>query len=186
MPTIAIKRYPNRKLYNTIDKQYITLEGIGELIQHGNDVQVIDHASGEDLTALTLSQVILEQEKKRVGFLPRAVLTGLIQAGGSTLDSVRRTLVSPLDLARHADEEIERRIGFLIERGEMSEAEGRLLTTRLINVREHSETAVTFDNAITRFLHQRGVPTRRDVEKLAKQLDALADSVAEIGGQQKR
>jgi polyhydroxyalkanoate synthesis regulator protein len=47
MPTIVIKRYPNRKLYNTLDKQYITLEGVGELIQKGNDVHVVDNATGE-------------------------------------------------------------------------------------------------------------------------------------------
>ena len=50
-----IKRYPNRKLYDTEAKQYVTLEQIAELIRSGKDVQVIDHESGEDLTALTLS-----------------------------------------------------------------------------------------------------------------------------------
>ncbi|MGD8735253.1 MAG: polyhydroxyalkanoate synthesis regulator DNA-binding domain-containing protein, partial [Anaerolineae bacterium] len=52
-----IKRYPNRKLYDTEAKQYITLEGIAALIRQGNEVQVIDHATGEDLTALTLTQI---------------------------------------------------------------------------------------------------------------------------------
>ena len=81
-----IKRYPNRKLYNTASKRYITLEGIAKLIRRGQEVQVVDHVTGDDLTALTLSQVIFEQEKKRGDFLPRSVLTGLIQAGGETLD----------------------------------------------------------------------------------------------------
>ena len=78
----VIKRYPNRKLYDTEAKGYITLEQIGELIRDGQDIQVVDHATGEDLTALTLTQVILEQERKRSGSLPQTVLTGLIQAGG--------------------------------------------------------------------------------------------------------
>jgi len=66
----VIKRYPNRKLYDTQAKQYITLDRIAELIREGTDIQVIDHASGEDITALTLSQVIFEQEKRQSGFYP--------------------------------------------------------------------------------------------------------------------
>ena len=77
-----IKRYPNRKLYDTEDKMYVTLNGIAELIRDGHDVQVVDHTSGEDLTAVTLTQIIFEQEKRQSGFLPRSVLTGLVQAGG--------------------------------------------------------------------------------------------------------
>ena len=64
MPTI-IKRYPNRKLYNTETKRYITLDGISTLIKQSNEVQVLDHTTGEDLTTLTLTQIIFEQEKTR-------------------------------------------------------------------------------------------------------------------------
>ncbi|MGD8806379.1 MAG: polyhydroxyalkanoate synthesis regulator DNA-binding domain-containing protein, partial [Chloroflexota bacterium] len=60
---ILIKRYPNRKLYNTEAKQYVTLEGIAELIRQGQEVQITDHQTGEDLTAVTLTQIIFEQEK---------------------------------------------------------------------------------------------------------------------------
>jgi polyhydroxyalkanoate synthesis repressor PhaR len=91
----VIKRYPNRKLYDTEAKQYVTLEAIAALIRQGEEIQVVDHTTGEDLTAITLSQIIFEQEKKLSGFLPQAVLTGLIQAGGDTLSALRRTLASP-------------------------------------------------------------------------------------------
>ena len=103
---MIVKRYPNRKLYNTESKQYITLEGIAELIRAGDEVQILDHVTGEDLTAVTLTQIIFEQEKKQSGFLPRSVLTGLVQAGGETLGSLRRTLASPLDLFHQVDQEI--------------------------------------------------------------------------------
>ncbi len=66
---VVIKRYPNRKLYDTIAKQYITLDGVAELVRQGSEIKVVDHASGEDLTAFTLTQIILEQEKKRMGYL---------------------------------------------------------------------------------------------------------------------
>ena len=53
---LVIKRYPNRKLYDTEAKRYITLDGIAELIRQGAEVRVIDHTTDEDLTAVTLTQ----------------------------------------------------------------------------------------------------------------------------------
>ncbi|MCB0135660.1 MAG: polyhydroxyalkanoate synthesis regulator DNA-binding domain-containing protein, partial [Caldilineaceae bacterium] len=67
----VIKRYPNRKLYDTESKRYVTLEHIAQMIQQGEDVIVTDHESGEDLTNLTLSQIIFEQEKKGSGLMSR-------------------------------------------------------------------------------------------------------------------
>jgi polyhydroxyalkanoate synthesis regulator protein len=64
---IIIKRYPNRKLYNTEAKQYITLEGVADLIRQGAEIQVVDHASGEDLTAVTLTQIILSRKRSKAG-----------------------------------------------------------------------------------------------------------------------
>src|SRR5262245_26407093 len=92
-----IKRYPNRKLYDTAARRYITLEQITELIRQGEDIQVIDHESGEELTNTVLTQIILEQEKKQNGFLPRSLLTGLIRMGGDTLGQVRHSLQEGLE-----------------------------------------------------------------------------------------
>ncbi len=61
----VIKRYPNRKLYDTEGKQYISLERIAGLIRGGEDIHVVDHATHEDLTTVTLTQVIFEQEKRQ-------------------------------------------------------------------------------------------------------------------------
>ncbi len=79
--TIIIKRYQNRKLYDTSAKRYITQEGIAELIRLGNDVQIIDNVTEEDLTNVTLMQIIMEKEKKKSGFLPLSILVSLIQVG---------------------------------------------------------------------------------------------------------
>lgn len=94
----VIKRYPNRKLYDTEAKRYVTLEHIAALIQANQDVLVIDHETGEDLTTLTLSQIIFEQEKKGSGLLSRSLLTNLIRTGGDTWEQVRRALIAPLHI----------------------------------------------------------------------------------------
>jgi polyhydroxyalkanoate synthesis repressor PhaR len=176
-----IKRYPNRKLYDTGAKQYITLDGIALLIREEQEVKVVDHATGEDLTALTLSQVIFEQEKKRRGFLPQSVLTGLIQAGGETMGTLRRALAAPLDLARQVDEEIERRLQYLIGRGELAAEEGRRLRDQLTayhHVRpvEPAPTEQDLEAALAR----RDVPTRDDLQSVLEQLETLAAKLDRI------
>ena len=177
----VIKRYPNRKLYDTEAKGYITLEQIGELIRDGQDIQVVDHATGEDLTALTLTQVILEQERKRSGFLPQTVLTGLIQAGGERLSILRRALASPLELAHHVDEEIERRLQSLVSRGELAAEESRRLRDKLLGQGYHPlEVRPPSEQALERALNKRGVPTQDDLQQILEQLEALAASLDQV------
>ena len=59
----VIKRYSNRKLYDTQESRYVTLEEIEEMIRAGKEISVVDAASGEDLTSVTLTQIILENER---------------------------------------------------------------------------------------------------------------------------
>jgi polyhydroxyalkanoate synthesis repressor PhaR len=177
----VIKRYPNRKLYDTEAKQYITLDGIAALIRQGQEVSVIDHATGEDLTALTLTQVILEQEKKRSGFLPQTVLAGLIQAGGERLSTLRHTLASPLELAHHVDEEIERRLQTLISRGELASEEALHLRDKLLGQDTRSSDLASLDEEeLKRILDERGVPTHDDMEQILDQLETLAAKLGEL------
>ena len=178
---LVIKRYPNRKLYDTEAKQYVTLVQIASLIREGQDVQVVDHATGEDLTALTLTQVILEQERRLSGFLPQTVLTGLIQAGGETLSTLRRALASPLELAHHVDEEIERRLQSLVSRGDLAAEESRRLRDKLLGQGYRpSESSPISEQALERALQKRGVPTQDDLQQLVEQLETLAASLDQL------
>jgi polyhydroxyalkanoate synthesis repressor PhaR len=175
-----IKRYPNRKLYDTEDKRYVTLNGIAELIRAGHEVQVIDHATGEDLTAVTLTQIIFEQEKQQAGFLPRSVLTGLIQAGGERLSTLRRTLASPLDLFHHVDEEIEERLRVLIQRGELAEDEAMSLRDMLLSQgqqRRQRYLSRLNEDELARLLAEHGVPSRAEVEELEMRLELLMEKL---------
>ncbi|MBN1886347.1 MAG: hypothetical protein JW850_00090 [Thermoflexales bacterium] len=170
---LSIKRYPNRKLYDTEAKRYITLEEIAVLVRQGQQVQVLDHATGEDLTALTLTQIIFEQEKKQHGLLPQAVLTALVKAGDDTLDVLQQAMLSSLGFMRSVDGEIEWRVHTLISQGELAEGEGRRLLDRLLALdgrRYWSPSERELEEALAR----RGVPTRQALQALSAQLDALA------------
>lgn len=174
----VIKRYPNRKLYDTEAKRYITLDGIAELIREGAEVQVVDHTTDEDLTAVTLTQIIFEQEKRNSGFLPKSVLTGLVRAGGDTLNTLRRNLNSPLELLKHVDEEIEKRLQALVERGEMAKDEAIGLSEKLLAAgREKGKEMIPGQQRLERLLSVRGVPSREEVEELTSQIETLSAKI---------
>lgn len=174
----VIKRYPNRKLYDTEAKRYITLDGIAELIRDGAEVQVVDHTTDEDLTAVTLTQIIFEQEKRNSGFLPKSVLTGLVRAGGDTLNTLRRNLNSPLELLKHVDEEIEKRLQTLVEQGEMAREDAITLSEKLIAAgHEKSKELFSGQQRLERLLNVRGVPSREEVEELTSQIESLSAKI---------
>lgn len=79
--TKIIKRYSNRKLYDTERSTYITLDEIQEMVKNGEDIRIIDNKSKEDLTNVTLAQIIFEQEKSHKRLLPLSALRSIIQSG---------------------------------------------------------------------------------------------------------
>lgn len=178
----VIKRYPNRKLYNTEDKQYITLGEIAELIRQGKEIKVIDNATGEDLTALTLSQIIFEQEKKHRGFLPHSVLTGLIQTGGDRLIALQNSFLSSFSSLYQVDEEIKSRIEILVSRGELAEREGKQLLNKLLSLSKPWPAGrnTPIEAYIEEFLTRKDLPSKNDLDQLVLQLDDLNSKLDRI------
>jgi polyhydroxyalkanoate synthesis repressor PhaR len=74
-----IKRYSNRKLYDTEESRYVTLDEIGEMVKQGVEVKIIDNRSKDDLTSVTLAQIIFEEEKKK-SQMPLSLLRDIIRA----------------------------------------------------------------------------------------------------------
>lgn len=78
---VIIKKYSNRRLYDSTNKKYVTLDDIGALIREGNEVKVIDSQSGADISKVILIQVVLESEKNKEDILPVSFLHMLIKYG---------------------------------------------------------------------------------------------------------
>ena len=104
----VIKRYSNRKLYDTQESRYVTLEEIEEMIRGGREISVVDAASGEDLTSVTLTQIILENERTRRASLPSAFLHQLIKHGESWQDFVQKSMRSSFEGVVSSQRDMER------------------------------------------------------------------------------
>ncbi len=87
-PDIIIKKYANRRLYDTSTSQYVTLDHLRELVKQGLHFQVIDAKSGEDLTHGVLAQIIFEEESRGANLLPVDFLRQLIGFYGDSLQNV--------------------------------------------------------------------------------------------------
>ena len=85
---IVIKKYANRRLYDTSASAYVTLEHLSELTRQGKEFIVQDAKSGEDLTRAVLAQIIFEQENKKEGVLPVSFLRQLIQFYGDNFQTM--------------------------------------------------------------------------------------------------
>jgi polyhydroxyalkanoate synthesis repressor PhaR len=179
-----IKRYANRKLYDTESKRYITLDGIAEMIRQQQDVKVVDHETGEDITALTQAQIIFEQERKLRTGIPRTVFTNLIQTSSDTISQVWHVLIPPDEMKKTVDAEIEKRVQALMKAGQLSDDDGlRLLDLLLTSPAPEPETTKPDRAAplsgLEKFIKQRA-PSQEQMEQLTRQVEALTAEVERL------
>ena len=93
---ITIKKYANRRLYNTGTSTYVTLEDLADMVKNGDDFTVVDAKSGDDITRTVLTQIIFEQENKGQNLLPITFLRQLIRFYG---DSIQNLIPTYLDFS---------------------------------------------------------------------------------------
>ena len=85
---VVVKKYANRRLYNTESSSYVTLEDLAQMVRNGRDFVVYDAKSGEDITRSVLTQIIVEEESKGSNLLPEGFLRQLIGFYGGSLQTV--------------------------------------------------------------------------------------------------
>ena len=169
--TILIKRYANRKLYNTQTSRYITLKGISELIEENEDVRVIDNETGEDITSVALSQILVDSEREGRA-VSRSLLSGLLQRGGDVLYGAIRRGVGD---ASEGLGELQRNVRRLVRTGE---TDGRKLSDWIAFATPDFDHVV--QNAVERVFKLLDLPRRTDIEALNKNLQRVADALEHI------
>jgi polyhydroxyalkanoate synthesis repressor PhaR len=104
-----IKKYANRKLYDTIDKQYISMEQLADLVRSGETVNILDNQTGEDITVQILSQLLAKDKRSNDSEMLSDILSEMIRRGSTTIaDYARRYTTRLQGAVSTAEEEIER------------------------------------------------------------------------------
>ena len=109
----VIKRYTNRKLYDTVESRYVTLDEIAEMVKQGVEVKIVDNRTKEDLTSVTLAQIVFEEEKKTTR-MPLSVLREIIRRPGEQITEFMKREVTPR--VTSIREEAESRLDKLLRR----------------------------------------------------------------------
>jgi polyhydroxyalkanoate synthesis repressor PhaR len=161
-----IKRYANRKLYDTRTKRYLTLDEVAVLVRAGEDVRVEDADSGADLTGHVLSKIIAEGSKKGGSSLvPQKMLVDLIQRPGDmVLDAVR----SSYSAGQRTVEQMGAEVGKLIE---SVAGTGERAKKQVENVGE--QLATLFEERLRAVITELGLATRSELTVLERRIDAL-------------
>ncbi len=109
---ITIKKYANRRLYNTETSSYVTLDHLAEMIKAGEELIVLDAKSGEDLTRAVLTQIIVEKETNEENMLPVSFLRQLIRFYGDSMQSLVPTyLQNTMDILNKHQKQIKLTFG---------------------------------------------------------------------------
>jgi polyhydroxyalkanoate synthesis repressor PhaR len=100
--TILIKKYENRRLYDATNSRYVNLDDVARILQHGDDVRVVDAATGDDITRLILTQIIVEGAKTPDSGFPLDMLREMVVASGrASQESAIRYTKAMVDLYRN-------------------------------------------------------------------------------------
>src|ERR1700709_1111083 len=94
-PPVVVKKYANRRLYNTESSSYITLDNLAEMVRLGRDFVVYDAKSGDDITRSVLTQIIVEEEGKGQNLLPTNFLRQLIGLYGGPMPGLVPKYLEP-------------------------------------------------------------------------------------------
>jgi polyhydroxyalkanoate synthesis repressor PhaR len=110
-PEVLIRKYSDRRLYDTTSSRYVKLEDIARMVREGIEVRVVDARSGKDLTHVILTQIIVEDAREREIALPLQLLTQLVRASDkATHDFLTWYLNSTLDLYKKAQDTVQTRL----------------------------------------------------------------------------
>ncbi len=176
----VIKRYTNRKLYDTVESRYVTLDEIGEMIKAGADVKIIDNRTKEDLTSVTLAQIIFEEEKK-TSKMSLETLRDLIRHGGEMaqriVEGTHAELRGRVDAVRAAAEQ---RVQSFIKSGQQTSDRAK----ELVQASQEAMSALQrrIDDRVRAAVD--GVSNlsevKRSLEEISKRMDGLEKRLDEI------
>ena len=182
IPTL-IKRYANRKLYNTATSRYITLKGIAELLDDGEEVRVVDNETGEDITKVALSQILVDSERSNAD-APSGLLSQILGKGGDALyEALRRGVDDASGNLEDMQEKLRHFVARTDQSGESDEASGsRQDSGRWADWKAYTSPDVDelVERAVERVFKVLDLPRRSDIRALNENLQRVARAIEEL------
>lgn len=187
--TKVIKRYPNRKMYDTEDSRYVNLDELAAMIREGIEVRVVDHKSGEDVTGMVLAQILYEEERRKQGTLSTDVMQRIVRFGeenlGPWLQRVFSTNEHPLQSVRG---EVEEQVRKLAEKGQITADEANRFMREWMDLtsRSFEDWQQKVDERVVGVLDRvTGIPSARGkldellarIDLMEKRLDVIEDRI---------
>ena len=185
-----IKKYANRKLYDTTEKKYISLDQLAALIKAGEEISIVDNRSGEDITSAIVSQLLARDKKEDDTEVPSSILIQLLRRGGGTVVDYAKKYATIFQSAMTmAEDEIDKLVSLMVKDKELSESEGSRLKKEISNYGENLKKWIVdnIDQRIREVLNMMNLATKEQVIELTAKIDALKKQVVKLekGGQKK-
>ena len=181
---ILIKRYANRKLYDTESSRYITLKGISELLDAGKEVRVIDNETGEDITSVALSQILVDSERSNESPSPTLISQIFGRGGDALYGALRRGVDEANENLEELGERVRRMVGSdeadeQREPEDATEANSAGSRAGLGNWFQHGQADLEqlIQNAVERVFRVLDLPRRSDVDELNRNLERVAQAI---------
>lgn len=175
-----IKKYANRKLYDTTDKRYISLDQLSELIKTGEEVVIVDNRSGEDITSAIISQLLARDKKEDETEVPSSILIQLLRKGsGTVVDYAKRYAGFFQNAMTMAEDEIDKLVARLVKDKELSEKEGWRLKKEITGYTENLKNWIgeRIDQRLKDVLRATHLATSDQLLDLTKKIEALAEKL---------
>ena len=175
-----IKKYANRKLYDSTDKKYISMNRLSELIKNGEDIVIIDNETGKDLTASIVSSLIARTKDQAEETVSSGLLIRLFRKGGVTLTDYTKKYTSLWQKSfTMAEDELDNFVKKLIKDKEISKSEGSRIRADIIGFSKAIKIWIsnTIERRITEVLNAMNLATKDHVNQLETRITLLEEKL---------
>lgn len=178
-----VKKYANRKMYDTHDKRYISRDQLAELIKKGKEVAVIDHRTGEDVTVSVISQLIgMDSRDTDKPVSPRLLMQLLRKGSGTVSDYAKKSVSLWQGAFNMAEDEIDKLVTRLVKSKELSNDEGSRLKKEIIGTTEGIKSWISdsIDKRVSEVFGALNLPTNDQMKTLSAKVDDLTEKIERL------
>ena len=176
--SIIIKKYANRRLYNTSSSSYITLDDLGKMVRENVDFQVVDAKTGDDITRSILTQIIMEEEAKGGQMLPVGFLRQLIGMYGNSMQSL---MPSYLEASMANFRENQSKIRDAFEKGMSAGPLAAIHETNMAMMRAAAETFMPGQKRNAAKRDETAASSQSEISALREQMAEMQKKLDELG-----